>query len=255
MLAGALLFPVSVGILTYYDRQRDIFRPDYVSKDEPGVVVQAAEVVAKPSLGGPFTMRSAATGKLVTDKEVFAGRWTLLYFGYTKCAEICPTSLKFLVSVMDECEAKYGAAHPKNTEKLQTAFVTIDTIRDDRNSLQKFLERFRPKARGLVGLYGTDEQTMSICKAWRVYFTSMSETPEEVTAREARGFKTLRDAIAADDTYQLDHSAAAYLVGPDGKLRDFFFKEMGKDHAVERIGLHWDDAYGIDSTPGKRKVG
>merc|ERR1711916_107153 len=98
------------------------------------------------------------------------------------------------------------------------------------------------------------------------YFSALSETTDEAQARRAKGYATLKDAIAADDTYQFDHSAASYLIGPDGKLRDFFFREMGKDHAVDRIGLHWADAYGLnrsaddaedddDDLPGMPSVG
>jgi cytochrome oxidase Cu insertion factor (SCO1/SenC/PrrC family) len=84
------------------------------------------------------------------------------------------------------------------------------------------------------------------CRAWRVYYTSMEETEEERAAREAKGM-TLEEALGSrNERYQLDHSAAVYLVHPSGALRDFFFEEMGAAHAADRIDLHLSDAYGLD---------
>jgi cytochrome oxidase Cu insertion factor (SCO1/SenC/PrrC family) len=250
MFAGALLGPVAFGILTYGSDHREIFRPEYEAgarTDGQAAPEGKLEIVPKHRLGGPFSMFNAATRREVNDRDVFTGKWTLLYFGFTKCAEICPNTMKFLVSVMDDCEKKHAttAGHKTEAKPLQTVFVTIDTVRDGAPELLTFLERFRKDRRGLVGLYGDEDQTTQMCRAWRVYCSSLSETPEEEAARKARGHSTLNDAIKADDSYQFDHSAAAYLVGPDGKLRDFFFREMGEDHAVEKIGLHWADAYGF----------
>ena len=250
MFAGALLGPVAFSWLTYFDDHRDVFRPEYSEKNKAATVFSdgeggTLELVPKPSLGGPFRMRDARTSQEVNEVQVLGGKWTLLYFGFTKCAEICPNTMKFIVGVMDEVEKVNRHEFPRDVEDLQAVFVTIDTVRDGPKELNQFLARFRKDRRNLIGLYGDDEHTADMAKAWRVYFTSLSETPEEEEARKKRGFETLRDAISADDSYQFDHSAACYFIGPDGKLRDFFFREMGHKHAVDRIGLHWADGYGF----------
>lgn len=254
MFAGAMIGPVVFFWMTYYDNQREIFRPEYQQTVQQKLAAADAEeaagrmeMIPKPSLGGPFTMIDARTGKEVNEKDVLLGKWTLLYFGFTKCAEICPNTVKFITGVMDKVEKTHGSKeeHADKAEELQLVFVTIDTVRDGPKELLQFLARFRKDRRNLVGLYGDDDQTRDLAQLWRVYFSSLAETDAEAEQRKKQGYESLKDAIAADDSYQFDHSAATYFIGPDGKLRDFFFREMGAQHAVDKIGLHWDDAYGI----------
>lgn len=257
MMAGAVVFPLTVTWMTYFDKYDDKFstwfNPSTDSKFSAASnedVDVSVELVKAPQLGGPFTMVDAATGKTVNEKDVLLGKWTLLYFGFSKCAEICPNTLTFIGRVVDAAQQQYGVRSAAETDVLQTCFVSIDPVRDDAATLDKWLNAFRKpnpsvtKAdRRIVGLVGSDEQISHIAKQWRVYFSSLSETDEEAAAREAKGQGSLRDAIKADDTYQFDHSAATYLIGPDGKLRDFYFREMGVEHAVDKMGLHFEDAY------------
>ena len=191
-------------------------------------------------LGGPFEMTQCENGRPINNEELFNGQWTFLYFGFSKCAEICPNTLKFITDVVEKVEEKYKKSNPQEVEKLQVAFVSVDHIRDDQETLKKFLSKFH-KTRGLCG---TLEQIQTATGAWRVYYSSMEETQEETANREEKA-PGMAAPNPKDDTYQLDHSAAIYFVGPDGKLKDFFFREMGHDATMERVSMHFDDTYGL----------
>ncbi|CAG9573154.1 cytochrome c oxidase assembly factor-like protein [Leishmania major strain Friedlin] len=205
--------------------------------------MQSVSLKPKTQLGGPFRLRESRTGKYITNDELFQNKWTLLYFGFSKCSEICPSTLRFISEVMKACDAEYGsdsnlAAEEKN---LQAVFLSIDFIRDKPDVVEQFVRKYDPRVRGLCG---TREEVEAAARAWRVYYSSVDETDEERDAREAAGVA----APQIDDTYQFDHSSAIYLVGPDGKMKDFFFKEMGLNDTVSRIGIHYSDVYGFSDT-------
>lgn len=205
-------------------------------------------------LGGPFQMIDCSSNKVVTDKDIFSTststsssddnvpntqRWSLLYFGFTKCAEVCPRNLKFMTSTLESL--KTGKADWQ--DKVQIVFVSVDPIRDKPDVLNQYLREKVPDGIRWKGLCGSEEQVSSICRSWRVYYSSMNESDEEKAAREAKGL-SLEDTIGSNnENYQLDHSAAVYFVAPGGKLRDLFFDEMGVKHAADRIDLHLSGAY------------
>lgn len=213
-------------------------------------------MVSKHSLGGPFELVDCDTQRLVTDKDVFRGKWTLLYFGFTKCAEICPSTLTFMQRCLEDIDRRQkerdAAAHPDDHHQsaarlpvVRGCFVTVDPIRDNAAAVKKFIEKYRGPGSEVVGLTGNRKQLESVAKAWRVYFSTPEETEEEKAAREAKGIPE-EEALAMDDNYQMDHSAAIYFIAPDGRLRDFFFKEMGQATLVEKVLLHTANAFGID---------
>lgn len=307
MLAGIMVFPLSAGTMLYLqERYTEPPLEDGATKmnavlqnrrnagtfqtkpggggegEEEEVVISNLQPATGASLGGPFSLYDCKTGKLVSDKDVFKGHWTLLYFGFTRCAEICPNCTKFMTEVISTSQEKYGRNSKEDEEtradasKMQICFVSVDHIRDRPADLTKFMEKYAVRAppttlptdtattttkapwwkfwsRGggaksgdvvpYVGLVGkTKEEVTAAASAWRVYISSVEETDEERVAREAKGIPA-PDLL--DDSYQVDHSAAIYFIGPDGQMKDFFFREIGVEQTVDRIGLHFADVYGI----------
>ena len=119
----------------------------------------------------------------------------LVFFGYTHCPDVCPTDLMVVGEAMD----LLGAA----ADKVQPVFVTIDPARDTVAVMADFVGHFHPR---LLGLTGTGEQIAAVTKRYRVRwrkFFIVEDEPGEVEA-------------AAEDEYLLDHTAAIYLIGPDG---------------------------------------
>ncbi|CUI15050.1 cytochrome c oxidase assembly factor, putative [Bodo saltans] len=259
LIAGCSVFPMAVMWMTRNDNNNKKeneavgtspakTQREPIGSDGPSFGKMEVTTIPKPQLGGPFRLFSSRTGQEVTDQEVFLGKWTLLYFGFSKCAEICPNTLKFISELMAESDARYGnsakndAATVKEANKLQSVFLSIDFLRDTPATVQNFLEPYDVPKKRILGLSGSRAQVEEAARNWRVYFSSYDESEEERLSREAKGVALPE----LDDSYQFDHSSAIYLVGPDGKMKDFYFREIGVANTVDRLGLHYQDAYGIN---------
>lgn len=239
LVLGASVFPISVALMMWYE-SRKLAPPELAPEFNS---MESVTMSPKDTLGGPFKVRDSKTGEYITDKELFEDHWTLLYFGFSKCAEVCPTTLQFLAEALKKCDEAYGEDPELQAEskRLQAAFLSVDFIRDSPDVVQRFVSKYEARIRGLCG---TRQEIEQAARVWRVYYSSVDETDEEREAREAKGV----EAPVIDDTFQFDHSSAIYFVGPDGKMKDFFFKEMGVDDLVDRIGIHFSDIYGFRDT-------
>ncbi|HTW72367.1 MAG TPA: SCO family protein [Acetobacteraceae bacterium] len=139
-----------------------------------------------PSVGGPFTLETSA-GKMVTAKD-FRGKYMLVYFGYTYCPDICPTTLNAVAAALD----KLG---PKAND-LAPIFITVDPQRDTPQVMGRYTAAFSPK---LIGLTGTPDEIAKVAREYRVYYAKHVTGP-------------------GPNDYSMDHSSIIYLMGPDGKF-------------------------------------
>ena len=154
------------------------------------------------ALGGPFALVDE-TGKAVTEQD-FAGRWMLVYFGFTYCPDVCPTELGTMAAAVD-------ALGPAG-EQVVPVFITIDPARDTPAALADYVARFHPRMRGLTG---TPEQIAEVARRYRVYYAKA------------------RRADLGD--YLMDHSSFIYLVGPDGRVRSLFRPETSPEAMAATI--------------------
>jgi len=143
-------------------------------------------------VGGPFEMTDH-TGRRVTD-ELLKGGYSLIYFGYTFCPDVCPTELQDL-SVAINLAGEAG-------EKVTPVFVTIDPKRDGQQEIADYVSAFHPR---MIGLRGSEADTTQIAKAYRVYYRPVNE---------------------GDEYYLMDHSNFIYLMGPDGQNIAIFNGEV-----------------------------
>lgn len=141
--------------------------------------------VATIAIGGSFTMVDH-TGQTVTEVD-FAGRPFVMFFGFTHCPDICPTTLSWLSDLVE-----HAAPEGKRPPIL---FVTVDPERDTPEAMAAYIGSFGP---GIIGLTGSLEQLEVIAKAWKVYFKKVP--------LEGGG-------------YTMDHSASIFLMGEGGKFR------------------------------------
>ena len=141
-------------------------------------------LAATTPIGGPFTLVDD-TGVTVTEKTI-AGKPYVMYFGYTFCPDVCPTTLLDLSHWI----TKLGP----DADRLNYVFVTIDPERDTIQSMHAYLSSFDKRIRGYTG---TLVEIAQIAKEYRVYY---QKVPTE------------------DGGYTMDHTAVLYLIGPDGKL-------------------------------------
>ena len=106
-----------------------------------------------------FSMTDAQTGRLVTAVD-FRGKVTLLYFGYTMCPDLCPTTLTNLADVLK----KLGA----QADDLRVLFVTVDPNRDNLPTLKRYVALFAPQ---MVGLRGTPDELAALARRYRVAYS------------------------------------------------------------------------------------
>ncbi len=143
--------------------------------------------LAGAAIGGPFMLTDKA-GSTVRWAD-FAGKYRMIYFGYTFCPDVCPLD----VQAMMQGYAAFELAEPERAARLQPIFVTIDPARDTPAVIGEFTGAFSPK---LLGLTGTPEQIAAAAKAFAVYY--------------ARGTET-------SGGYLMDHSRVVFLMGPQGE--------------------------------------
>ncbi|MBK3404304.1 SCO family protein [Methylorubrum populi] len=107
-------------------------------------------------IGGPFTLVDQ-NGATVSERD-FAGKPYLMFFGFTHCPDVCPTTLQQISDVL-------AALGPK-ADTLKVAFVSVDPERDTPESLKTYLSSFDPR---IVGLTGSPEQVAAAIKTFRAY--------------------------------------------------------------------------------------
>lgn len=158
-------------------------------------------------------------GRSITDKD-FLGKFMLVFFGYTHCPDVCPTDLQTMGNVLDIL----GTAG----EKVQPIFITIDPERDTADVMAEYVSFFHPR---LTGLTGTVEQVAAAAKVYGVRsmkFYPMMLDEDGAANDNANGAEQVSD-------YVLDHSAAMYLVGPDGGGISLYPHGMLVEQIVEDI--------------------
>ncbi|MBX9665574.1 SCO family protein [Novosphingobium sp.] len=140
------------------------------------------------AIGGDFTLVDK-TGKTVHAAD-FKGRYTTLYFGYSFCPDVCPLDVQMLMQGYH----KFAKAHPDLAAKVVPLFITIDPARDKPEVVGQFTAHF---GKELIGLTGSDAQIAQIAKSYAVYYKKGQGT--------------------GPNDYLMDHSRAAYLMGPQGQ--------------------------------------
>ena len=124
--------------------------------------------LAGASIGGPFTLTDQ-DGRTVSDRD-FAGRYRIMYFGYTFCPDVCPTDMQHLGAAM----RLLGARDPALAKRVVPIFVTVDPARDTPAVLRQFVSAFSPR---LVGLTGSPEAIAQVAKEYRVFYEKQPEQP------------------------------------------------------------------------------
>lgn len=169
----------------------------------------AAVVDAGQRIGGPFELLDQH-GRRV-NQQSFEGQWLLVFFGFTRCADICPTTLVHIAKVLD------GLG--EQSAQLQPLFISLDPERDTPEVLAAYTEFFDAR---ILGLTGSAEQIRQVADAYAVYFRK----------------------VPMGDTYMLDHTGSVYLMSPDGELVSLISLQMSAADAVKQISGsladYWD---------------
>ena len=157
--------------------------------------------IAAADIGGPFSLVDM-NGHAVTEKT-FAGRPHVIFFGYTHCPDVCPTTLGEYAALKERLGADAG--------KIDLLFVTVDPERDTPAVLKDYLSSFGDI---VLGLSGSREQIDAAVKAFRVY------------ARKVPG---------TDGDYGMDHTASSFMFGADGRFHGTIAYMEDQDKALEKL--------------------
>lgn len=141
-------------------------------------------------IGGPFTLTDQ-DGKTVKDSD-FAGKFRIVYFGYSYCPDVCPVDLQKIAAGF----AKFEKDQPERAKNIQPIFITIDPQRDTPAVLKQYVSAFHPR---LIGLTGTPAQIKAVADAYLVMY------------------KAQKPAGVDPKAYLVDHSRQAYLMGKQGE--------------------------------------
>ena len=174
--------------------------------DGPGAPARTVQMAAAPvDVGGPFSLIDH-TGRRVTEAE-FRGRPMLVFFGFTHCPEVCPTTL---LDITEQLKTLGPEA-----ERLQVLFITVDPERDTPKVVGAFVRNFDDR---IVGLTGSPAAIAAVEKQYAVY--------------------AKKEPAGPNGAYLVGHSQIAYLMDKDGKPITSLPIEKDAAAVVEQLD-HW----------------
>lgn len=178
LTAAVLFIATAGGLWAYFTYEKERMARKRIAEQTKGV--------GKPKVGGPFSLVDQDGNVYSSDNML--GKYSLVYFGFSHCPDICPDELDKMALMYEKVKEKCG-------DVLLPIMITCDPARDSPAVLKEYLAEFHPH---FIGLTGSHEQIKDTCKAYRVYFS----TPKEV---------------APGQDYLVDHSIYFYLMGESRK--------------------------------------
>ena len=170
---------------------------------------QNLDITGNTQFGSDFALPDT-TGKVRTLAD-FKGRAVVLFFGYTHCPDVCPTTMAELSEALKELG-------PDAAKRVQVLFVTVDPERDTAQLLGQYVPAFNP---AFIGLRPADDaQLKKVTKDFRVYY---AKVPDKTPG-----------------SYTMDHTAASYVFDTNGKLRLFVRDGQGPGSWVHDLKLLLD---------------
>ncbi|KAF2679472.1 mitochondrial metallochaperone Sco1 [Lentithecium fluviatile CBS 122367] len=202
-VAAALLFLATAGgLYIYFTQEKERMARKRIAEQTKGV--------GKPKVGGPFELVDHNGHKFTSDDLL--GKYTLVYFGFTHCPDICPDELDKMALMYDKVVAQCG-------DCLVPIMITCDPARDTPAVLKEYLVEFHPR---IIGLTGDYEAIKDTCKAYRVYFSTPSH-------------------VKPGQDYLVDHSIYFYLMDPEGDFVEAIGRNFTADQAAKVISDHVKD--------------
>lgn len=144
--------------------------------------------LAGARMGGPFTLTDQ-NGHRLSDRD-FAGKYRLVYFGYTFCPDVCPLDMQVIGAGLRRFEAQDAA----RAARVVPIFISVDPARDTPQVLRQFVSAFHPR---IVGLTGSEAEIAQVAREYGVYY---QRAPSD-----------------AHGNYAVNHSRTAILYDPDGR--------------------------------------
>ena len=168
-------------------------------KYSPPKNTYTSQLVGETEVIQPRFQLTSHTGEKVSD-ATWRGKWLMVFFGFTNCPDVCPTTLADMAMVMD------GLG--EDAAKVKPLFISIDPARDRVADMAEYVAAFHP---AITGLIGTDTEIATVAKSFGVYY--------------AKG-----EPMDTPDNYDMAHTSVIYLVSPEGRfVRIFSFGTRAKE--------------------------
>ena len=158
-------------------------------------------------MGGPFTLTDQ-NGRRVSDRD-FAGKYRLIYFGYTFCPDVCPVDMRVIGAGLRRFEAE----DPARAAKVQPIFISVDPARDTPAVLGRFVAPFHPR---MLGLTGSEAEIARVAHAYRIYYQRGEPSP--------------------NGGYMVNHTRMAVLYGPEGQPIAIIPTDQGPEAVATELG-------------------
>jgi protein SCO1/2 len=159
--------------------------------------------LAGATMGGPFTLTDQ-DGRRVSD-TAFAGKYRLIYFGYSYCPDVCPTDLALIGAGL----RRFEASDPARAARVQPIFISVDPARDTPPVLKRYVAAFHPR---LIGLTGSEAEIARVAREYAVYYHAQPPAPG-----------------APANAYLVDHSRTIVLYDPRGRPMAILPDDQGPD--------------------------
>lgn len=191
-----LALKISVGIVAVFWLVM-LVKPDLL------VPQKTATEAGKALIGGPFSLIDHR-GKPFTHDNL-KGHYSLIYFGFTHCPDICPTTMLVVKNALEQL-GSLG-------DKVQPILISVDPERDTPESMAQYVKNFHPK---LIGLTGTPEQITQVANAYKVFFS-----------------KAVQPGSAME--YLVDHSGFLFLMDKNGEYVEHFPHTVAEQTLVDTL--------------------
>lgn len=176
--------------------------PTHITIEKPPV--SQHENYGAPAIGGDFSLTNMA-GETFTNKDL-EGHYSLVFFGFTLCPDVCPVAVATLSDVMNQLG--------DDAEQVIPVFITIDPERDTPEKLKDYMSSFNP---ALVALTGSADQTRQVQKAYHVY--------AQKQPLESNG----------ENDYSMNHSSFIYMLDKQGKYIRHFSHDVSADKLLTAV--------------------
>lgn len=197
------------------------------------------------AIGGPFELTDTS-GQTVTAQDLRGG-YSLVFFGYTHCPDVCPMTLRNMSQALDAV----AESQPATAEAVTPVFITLDPERDDVARMRDYVANFHPR---LIGLTGAPAAVERAADAYHVAYEKVD--PETVQAAGGAAGGQADDHAGMDHgddgrgaggqgesdpgAYLMQHSSYVFLMGPDGGHVDHVAHSAGAPRIAAMIRDHVD---------------
>ena len=162
--------------------------------------------LAGASMGGPFTLTDQ-NGRRLSDRDL-AGKYRLIYFGYTFCPDVCPIDMQVIGAGLRQFEAQ----DPAHAALVQPIFISVDPERDTPAVLRQFVAAFHPR---MIGLTGSPAEIAQVAREYRIFYQ--------------------RGEATTGGGYMVNHTRMAVLYGPDGQPIAMIPHDQGPDGVAAEL--------------------